>query len=684
VSGLNGIRRAMLRGLILAGFLLGLSYIGWRAFFSVNWNAWFVAVPLLLAEVFSFVDTTLFGVTMWRQRIRSGHPPPPEGVTVDVLITCLDEPIGVIRQTVQHARRIAYPHRTWVLDDGASSDVERMAREEGVGYLTRGRHWVGKPRHAKAGNLNNALFETTGEFMLVLDADQVPDPRILHHTLGYFADPEVALVQTPQHFYNVPAGDPLGSQAPLFYGPIQQGKDGWNAAFFCGSNAVLRREALMRLGVTGYVHEVRKALDRVLRASGRMLRSARRETRRLGDPALMASIDAVEVAVHHARAALRSGETAQRATAAFQSELRRIARTIVDRDLDRIHADLNGLGPLPVEPDRQGGVVIDERRLERLVDRDWSPLAAIEALRALVLALDVDRAEEAQPVMPIATISVTEDLATAMRLHAQGWRSVYHDEVLAVGLAPEDVATMLQQRLRWAQGSLQVLLRENPLAVPGLTPGQRVMYLATMWSYLKGFAAVVYLAAPILFLDFGISPVRAFSTDFLERLLPYLAITWTTLLLVGWGRSTWRGHQYSLALFPLWIRATTSAVGSVLLGRSPAFVVTSKVRRRGRHWRLVLPQLATIVLLSLAITSGLAHLVTGSTSHPLAVAVVTTWATYDLAVLSVVVPAMLYPGPRDVPLPALGRDPRERMPILGPWWTWLRSRAGRAARRLIS
>ena len=62
-------------------------------------------------------------------------------------------------------------------------------------------------------------------------------------------------MQTPQWFSNVTDSDPLGSQAPLFYGPIQQGKDGWNAAFFCGSNAVLRREALMQLGIVGYVRE---------------------------------------------------------------------------------------------------------------------------------------------------------------------------------------------------------------------------------------------------------------------------------------------------------------------------------------------------------------------------------------------------------------------------------------------
>ena len=84
-------------------------------------------------------------------------------------------------------------------------------------------------------------------------------------------------------------------------------------------------------------------------------------------------------------------------------------------------------------------------------------------MRSLVGAVDVDRDAEAQPIMPIATISVTEDMATAMRLHAFGWRSVFHHEILAEGLAPEDLGTMLHQRLRWAQGTLQVMLRENPL-----------------------------------------------------------------------------------------------------------------------------------------------------------------------------------------------------------------------------
>ncbi|WP_258934544.1 glycosyltransferase [Nesterenkonia pannonica] len=76
--------------------------------------------------------------------------------------------------------------------------MAEAARSAGLGYITRSQDWQNKPRHAKVSNLNNALFQTDGEFLLILDADQIPDPLILHNTLGYFADdPEVALVQTP-------------------------------------------------------------------------------------------------------------------------------------------------------------------------------------------------------------------------------------------------------------------------------------------------------------------------------------------------------------------------------------------------------------------------------------------------------------------------------------------------------
>jgi cellulose synthase (UDP-forming) len=316
----------------------------------------------------------------------------------------------------------------------------------------------------------------------------------------------------------------------------------------------------------------------------------------------------------------------------------------VAADLRALDADLADLG-LPIEPDSELGLpVVDDAALDALAARGLSPLEALGEIRALVRAIDVDRADEAQAVMPMATISVTEDMATAMRLHAHGWKTVYHHEVLAHGLAPEDLGTMLHQRLRWSQGTLQVLLRENPLVQRGLSLAQRVMYGATMWSYLSGFAAVVYIGAPIVYMLLGTRPVISFGGDFFARLIPFLVLNQLLFVVVGWGVRTWRGQQYSLALFPLWIRACTTAVSNVWFGRSLGFVVTPKTRQAGGPpWRLIRPQLIAMGLLVLAGVVGAVRMAVGQ-ADVLATSVNMVWIVFDLVVLSVVVRAALYQG----------------------------------------
>lgn len=216
----------LLRVVIVGAVILGINYVSWRWLYSVNWQNWWIGVPLVLAETYSVVDLFLFGFTMWRSRRRGAAPPPLDDVTVDVFIATYNEPIDLVMKTARAAQKITYPHKTWILDDGARSELRMEAENLGVGYITRGKEWNGKPRHAKAGNLNNALMQTDGEFILVLDADMIPRPGILDSTLGYFRDEKVALVQTPQIFMNVPQGDPLGSQAPLFYGQSRRVKTG--------------------------------------------------------------------------------------------------------------------------------------------------------------------------------------------------------------------------------------------------------------------------------------------------------------------------------------------------------------------------------------------------------------------------------------------------------------------------
>ncbi|WP_019135145.1 glycosyltransferase [Cellulomonas massiliensis] len=635
-------RLLLLRVVATLTIVLGVNYVVWRWLESVNWSAWWIAVPLVLAETYSVVDVTLFGLTMWRARTRPAPPAPGPGLTVDVFVTTYDEPVDLVLRTAEAARDLRYPHRTWVLDDGARPELAAAAADAGVGYLVRTADWEGRNRHAKAGNLNNALFQTDGEFLVVLDADQIPDPELLHRTLGYFSDPQVALVQTPQYFTNVPEADPLGSQAPLFYGPIQQGKDGWNAAFFCGSNAVLRREALMQLGLVGYVRATDQAVREALRASRTVLARARR---RADDPRVAAAVDEVSSAARSSLALLDAGEPLADVTYAFQRRVDEVSAAVVGTDVAAMRADLEAIGAWPVETDSElGAPVVDEEALARLTDREWSPLGALASVQALVRAVDVDRADEAQPVMPVATLSVTEDMATAMRLHALGWRTVYHHERLAHGLAPEDLGTMITQRLRWAQGTMQVFLQENPLRVPGLRFGQRLMYLATMWSYLSGFAAVVYLAAPIIFLCFGVLPVTAWTWDFFARFLPFQLASQVLFLVAARGIRTWRGQQYSLALFPVWIRATWTAAANVWFGRPLGFAVTPKVRQDGRgSWRLVLPQLVAMGALVVAAVVGIARWGLGYAPW-VGTWVNLLWVAYDLVVLSVIVQALRYRG----------------------------------------
>jgi cellulose synthase (UDP-forming) len=618
--------RLVVRVAVLFTVTFGLYYITWRWTDSVNWAAWWIAVPLVLAETYGLIDVSLFGLTMWRARKRGEPPAPVESATVDVLITTYDEPPGLVRATARAAKAIRHPHQTWILDDGDRPELRAVAEELDVGYLTRGREWADRPRHAKAGNINNALMQTSGEFLLVLDADMVPRPEFLDRTLGWFRDERVAFVQTPQVFSNVATGDPLGSQAPLFYGPIQEGKDGWNAAFFCGSNAVLRREALMQLGIVGYVQDTERSVALRLRDATAAVRRARRDHR--VDRALLPVLDQVQVALADTRRALGNGEPLSDVTYRLQHQVA-LADLRVGVGAGAVGARARtGAGPLT--------------RLE--TDPDDAGPDALEAVRLALRAIDVDRADEAQPILPLATISVTEDMATSMRLHALGLRSVFHNEVLADGLAPEDLGSMLTQRLRWAQGTMQLFLRENPLFVRGMTLAQRLMYFSTMWSYLSGFATAVFIAASVVFFVFGIAPVRSYGAEFMLHFVPFLAAN-QLLFLVGAGNTpTWRGQQYSFVLFPVWIRACLSAFRNVVLHQPLTFAVTPKTRvHTNRPWRLVRWQLAAAVTLVGCLLLPLVRLSAGPQELiPTAFNVV--WVVFDLAALSVLIGAVRYRG----------------------------------------
>ncbi|MBA3021756.1 MAG: glycosyltransferase [Actinobacteria bacterium] len=616
--------------------VLGFNYIGWRWLASVNWANWWIAVPLVLAETYSIIDLTLFSITIWRSRQREDAPPPPLDSDVDVFITTYNEPVELVVETVRAAIKIDHPHRTWVLDDGAREDLRQAAETLGAGYITRGDEWHGKPRHAKAGNLNNALLQTQGEYILVLDADMVAHPAILDRTLGFFSDEKVGLVQTPQHFINVPPSDPLGSQAPLFYGPIQEGKDGWGAAFFCGSNAVLRREALMEIGITGYVDATQRTVINRLKEARVLVRHSLRGA----DPSAQEILVQTRNAIDHALAEISRAEPIAEVTYVLHRKLSQLSHATVGDDMAQLADDLDALGF-----DQAAFNIDSEEVISRLAALDLSPLNAVEAVDRTLQAIDIGRSDEAQAVLPMATISVTEDMATSMRMHARGWKSVFHNEILAEGLAPEGLAASLTQRLRWAQGTMQVFLRENPLTLRGLTLPQRLMYFSTMWSYLSGFATVVYLLAPILFLTAGVLPVSSYAEQFFLRFIPFMVANQLLFVFASRGLPTWRGQQYTLALFPVWIKACYTAAANVWAGRPLGFAVTPKAGTRQTQipWGLIGWQLAASIALVISIVVGTIWLVTGH-AEPIGTLINLAWVVFDLVSMSALVGAVRYRG----------------------------------------
>lgn len=635
-------RNFLVRFFVVMTLALGLNYILWRWSFSINWHAWWIAIPLVIAETYNFVDVFFFGFTVWRAEAKHPILKPIDGLTVDVFVTTYNESIGLVMTTALAARNIRYPHQTWILDDGARDSLRDAAEEHGIGYIQRSENWTNRPRHAKAGNLNNALMSTSGEFILILDADQVPYPEILDHTLGYFTDPKLAFVQTPQWFGNVSTYDPLGSQAPLFYGPIQQGKNAWNAAFFCGSNAILRREALMQLGINRYVSEVELTVKNALRKADRILAHARRST--VAEvPEVQKSLKSLGQAIAQTRTAIASGETIASATYLLQQQISEISKSLVSAHVQTMTEDLAALNAMPSDKKENWNSVLDEAA-GLLASRELSPLSALEAVSELLRSIDVDRSNEAQPIMPLATVSVTEDMATSMRLHAMGWKSVYHHETLAVGLAPEDLGSMLTQRLRWAQGTMQVMLRENPLVQKGLSVAQRILYFATMWSYLSGFAAIVYFVAPVIYLCFGILPVKSISATYFFHFIPFMVANQVLFFVVSKGISTWRGQQYSLALFPIWLKAVVTAVANVYFDRPLGFVVTPKERQNtGGQLRLIKYQIIVTFVLIGATAVGILRLVHGQ-NQAIGTAVNVIWVLWDLGLLSILFHAVRFRG----------------------------------------
>ncbi|NEX63926.1 glycosyltransferase family 2 protein [Noviherbaspirillum galbum] len=293
--------------LIVIALILGANYIRWRWMHSLNMDALWFAIPLGVAETFAYVGLVLFAFNLWRTGDYPMRPPPAtigdcadnpgeehRRIVIDIFITTYNEEEELVRLSIQDAKAVRYPHpidvRIHVLDDGRRQLMREVAEQEGVNYITRASN-IG----FKAGNLRNAMEHTSGDFIVICDADTRLFPTYLEHTLGYFRDHDVAWVQTPQWFYDIPDGetldhylqrkaggagrwagiavqklvgpvrvgdDPFVSDPQMFYDVLMRRRNPANASFCCGAGSIHRREAVMQAALRAFANTVGRHVEK--------------------------------------------------------------------------------------------------------------------------------------------------------------------------------------------------------------------------------------------------------------------------------------------------------------------------------------------------------------------------------------------------------------------------------------
>ncbi len=233
------------RLLAVVGAAALVAYFQWLFMPEHRGEAWF-----FWPVVASMAYRALWWVVEWMNYVRpkfEEHVEPKRPWTVDVLTTaCPGEPRGMVLRTLLAMKAIRYPHTDYLCDEGDDPVLREACEALGIRHVTRR-----VKKDAKAGNINNALEQATGEIAVVLDPDHEPSPHLIDRLLGHFEDPQVGFVQSVQAYRNQSdsmVADGAAKQTYLFYGPVMIGTNGYGTTQAIGANCVFRRAALDSIG----------------------------------------------------------------------------------------------------------------------------------------------------------------------------------------------------------------------------------------------------------------------------------------------------------------------------------------------------------------------------------------------------------------------------------------------------
>jgi len=170
--------------------------------------------------------------------------------------------------------------------------------------------------------------------------------------------------------------------------------------------------------------------------------------------------------------------------------------------------------------------------------------------------------------------TVTEDAETSINLHALGFNSAYVSRPLICGLTPETFLSFVKQRIRWAQGMIQIFLFYNPLFKKGLKWYQKLCYYNCILFWFFGFARLVFLLAPLFFIFFNFHIYNASLKQILLITLPYV-ITVLSVDHFLFGKVRWpffsEIYETITSIFIL-----PALIKTFLSPEKPRFIVTPK------------------------------------------------------------------------------------------------------------
>lgn len=566
--------------LAVAALILGANYIRWRWMSSLNYDALWYAIPLVLAETLAYIGTVFFTINLWKEWDVPQRPAPIDineclgadeqtetrPLKVDLFIATYSEDVELVRISIQDALKVTYPapidFKIHVLDDGRRPEMRAVCEQEGVNYITRETN-IGY----KAGNLRNGMEQTDGDFLVICDADTRVFPTLLTHTMGYFRDPDVAWVQTPQWFYDLPEGrrlpealrrrlgvvgyglgkvteavvgpvtlgrDPFFNDARMFYEVILRRRNWANASFCCGAASIHRREAVMQAALRSYVWAV-------------------------------------------------------------DEEVARFTRDIPDADARE--------------------ALEQAMRPHVIMDTELTPYK----------------------------FHVSEDIYTSIVLHGdteRRWKSVMHPRTESKMLSPQDLLTWMIQRFKYAAGSMDILLHDPIFSRKRfrLSLPQTLMYGTTFWSYLACLWNTVFLISPLIYLFTNIPPVSAYSQPFYLHFLPFFIVSELAFMFGTWGLSAWDGRSSYLALYSMNLRA----LDTVLRGEKIKFHVTPKERQQGMFLYLVKPQLAIVALTLLGLIWGGIKVANGDIEDPSGYIINIFWGGVNIAAMMPMILAAMW------------------------------------------